>query len=98
VAPKEDSKQRGRLTAPTEPGEISQAEFQELVRDIHEPEPAAKTARRGDGADDRTRDLDPDEVVMPKAGEARQAAAAPKPPPREVPMTPEGRLSCHGEG
>src|SRR3954452_7238671 len=58
-----------RLTAPQEPGEISKAEFDQLVREIHEPEPATTPTRgRGSGdLEDRSRDLDPDEVVMPKA-------------------------------
>jgi SecD/SecF fusion protein len=60
VAPKEPKRRRGRLTSPDEPDQISQSEFQELVRDIQEPEPEpAPTPGSG-------RDLDPDEVVMPK--------------------------------
>jgi SecD/SecF fusion protein len=75
VGPKEEKRGRGRLTAPQEPGEISATEFQELVRDIQEPEPAATPSRRGDG--DRGRDLDPDEVVMPK-GEKREKQRRPR--------------------
>ena len=71
VAPKEDDKPKRRLTAPSEPDQISQREFDELVRDIHEPEPAATRAKTREdggegGASERARDLDPDEVVMPK--------------------------------
>ena len=68
---------------PTQPDEISQSEFQELVRDIQEPEPepgrepAAAPARRGDGDGGRARDLDPDEVVMPK-GEKRDKPRRPR--------------------
>jgi len=63
IGPIEDDKPKRRLTAPDQPDQISQDEFQELVRDI-QPEPAATRARTdGEG---RARDLDPDEVVMPK--------------------------------
>jgi SecD/SecF fusion protein len=58
VAPKEPKRRRGSITTPDQPDQISQSEFQELVRDIQEPEPAPTP---GSG-----RDLDPDEVVMPK--------------------------------
>jgi len=83
VGPKEEAKSKRRLTAPTQPEEISQSEFQELVRDIQEPEPepgrepAAAPARRGDGDGGRARDLDPDEVVMPK-GEKRDKPRRPR--------------------
>src|SRR3954465_4395905 len=60
VAPKDEERAARRLTAPSEPDQISQDEFQELVRDIQDPEPQpAPTPASG-------RDLDPDEVVMPK--------------------------------
>src|SRR4051794_22679008 len=53
VTPQEDKRRRGRVTTPDQPDEISQDEFQELVRDIQEPAPepapAATPARRGDG-------------------------------------------------
>src|SRR4051794_2461396 len=70
VGPTDDeAAAKRRLTAPQEPGEISKAEFDQLVREIHEPEPATTPTRgRGSGdLEDRSRDLDPDEVVMPKA-------------------------------
>jgi SecD/SecF fusion protein len=78
VAPAEEQRRRGRLTAPDQPDEISQTEFQDLVRDIQEPEPAATPARRGDGAAERARDLDPDEVVMPKQEKQRDKPRRPR--------------------
>jgi len=77
VGPSEEEKRRRRLTAPTQPEEVSQSEFQQLVADIQEPEPAATPSRRGDGAADRGRDLDPEEVVMPK-GEKRDKPRRPR--------------------
>jgi SecD/SecF fusion protein len=77
VAPAEPKRRRGRVTAPDQPDEISQDEFQDLVRDIQEPEPAA-TPARGDGAADRARDLDPDEVVMPKDKQPRDKQRRPR--------------------
>ena len=77
VAPPEPKRRRGRVTAPDQPDEISQDEFQDLVRDIQEPEPAA-TPARGDGAADRARDLDPDEVVMPKDKQPRDKQRRPR--------------------
>jgi SecD/SecF fusion protein len=75
VAPKEQRSRRGRITAPDQPEEISATEFQELVRDIHDVEPAptpAPTPARG-------RDLDPDEVVMPKReGEGKAKPKRPR--------------------
>jgi SecD/SecF fusion protein len=73
VAPKDDRKQRVRLTAP-EPDAVSAAEFEEMVRDLH-AEPAPKR--------DPAADLSPEEVVMPKVDGGRAArgdgAAKPKP-------------------
>ena len=77
VGPKDEGKAKRRLTAPTQPEEISQSEFQQLVAEIQEPEPAATPSRRGDGAADRGRDLDPEEVVMPK-GEKRDKPRRPR--------------------
>jgi SecD/SecF fusion protein len=68
VAPKDEARPARRLTAPAEPDQISKREFDELVRDIHhDAAPATTRAKtREETAEDRTRDLDPDEVVMPK--------------------------------
>jgi SecD/SecF fusion protein len=84
VAPDEQKGRTGRLTAPQDPQEISAAEFKELVRDIQEPEPAATRARGRDS--DPGRDLDPDEVVMPK-----QRGTDGKPKPRRPRNKRHGR-------
>src|SRR4051812_3784883 len=72
VAPP-DKKRRGRrITEPELPGQqVSRAEFDEMVREI-QPETTTATATREEEEPDRgrkaldpTRDLSPDEVVMP---------------------------------
>jgi SecD/SecF fusion protein len=73
VAPKEDKRQKVRLTA-AEPDAVSATEFEEMVRDLH-AEPAR--AERDPAAD-----LSPEEVVMPKSDGARAGtpgARSPKP-------------------
>jgi SecD/SecF fusion protein len=80
VAPKDTRRPPARLTAP-DPETVSQAEFDELVRDLHVDEPP----KRGP-ADD----LEPEDVVMPKVdGGARagqpQRAGKPKPPKQRRP-------------
>ena len=65
VAPREDSRPKRRLTTPDLPGqEVSQAEFQELVRDLHDEVP--------EEPEDTARDLSPDEVVMPEDPNAKR--------------------------
>jgi SecD/SecF fusion protein len=61
VAPKQPKRSARRITEPELPGQgVSPSEFQEMVRDLHEPT-AVATAE----PEDLSRDLSPEEVVMP---------------------------------
>jgi protein-export membrane protein, SecD/SecF family/protein-export membrane protein SecF len=61
VAPKAPKRSQRRITEPELPGqEVSATEFQEMVRDLHGDTPVG-TAE----PEDTSRDLRPDEVVMP---------------------------------
>jgi SecD/SecF fusion protein len=61
VAPKEAKRPARRLTEPELPGQqVSQTEFQELVRELHVDEPPVATQE----PEDTSRDLSPEEVVM----------------------------------
>src|SRR5436190_145173 len=72
VAPPEKKRRGRRITEPELPGQpVSRAEFDEMVREI-QPEATTATATREEEDPDRgrkaldpTRDLSPDEVVMP---------------------------------
>ena len=69
VTPKQPKRRSRRLTEPELPGQqVSQSEFQEMVRDIHGEKPVAIVDEPLDEpvAQDPTRDLSPDEVVMPR--------------------------------
>lgn len=64
IAERGEKRPSRRLTEPELPGQqVSQTEFQELVRDLHADEPPPE---------DLSRDLSPDEVVMPEDAKARR--------------------------
>jgi hypothetical protein len=69
-----------RVTAPDEPSEVSQAEFDAMVRDLHDD----------DGQADPTADLDPDDpgAVAPVVP---SRAARPAKPKRDKPKKPRNR-------
>jgi len=61
VAPKQSRRESRRLTSPEDPERgVSQREFQEMVRELHTDPIVTK-----DPEPDLSRDLSPDEVVMP---------------------------------
>jgi SecD/SecF fusion protein len=84
VAPKEDKRQKVRLTAP-EPDAVSATEFEEMVRELHVDAPPKR---------DPAADLDPEDVVMPKV-DGRTArgdgAAKPAKPKRDKQRRPRNR-------
>ncbi len=64
VTPREDRRPKRRITEPDLPGAaVSPSEFQEMVRDLHGDAPVATVP--APEPEDTSRDLRPDEVVMP---------------------------------
>ncbi len=62
VAPAEKERRSRRLTQPDDPQrEVSQSEFQEMVRDLHAEAPPTATAER---ERDPAADLDPEDLVL----------------------------------
>jgi SecD/SecF fusion protein len=78
VAPAERRRPPRRVTEPEQPErQVSAAEFDDMVRDLHVDGPPAPTAtvERGDGG----RDLDPEDLVMKEPREKRDKAKAKRP-------------------
>jgi SecD/SecF fusion protein len=77
VAPAERRRRGRRVTEPEQPDrQVSQEEFDDMVRDLHVDAPPAPTAtvERGDGG----RDLDPEDLVMKEPREKRDKPKRPR--------------------
>jgi SecD/SecF fusion protein len=84
VAPPEKKRRARRITEPELPGApVAREEFDEMVRELHTDAPTATATREEPETDgeplDPSRDLSPDEVVMPRE------------PKREKPKRPRNR-------
>jgi SecD/SecF fusion protein len=86
VAPPEKRRPGRRLTAPDEQ-QVSKAEFDDMVRDLHPDAPPSRTAvedpepgrpANGGGDGDATRDLDPSEVYMKDDASKRPKSRKPR--------------------
>jgi SecD/SecF fusion protein len=67
VPPPEKARRRGRVTEPEEPQrQVSQAEFDDMVRDLHADAPPQRTATAEPEEEepDRTADLAPEDLVL----------------------------------
>jgi SecD/SecF fusion protein len=65
VAPAEKERRSRRLTQPDDPQrQVSQSEFQEMVRDLHADAPSTATAEREEEERDPAADLDPEDLVL----------------------------------
>jgi SecD/SecF fusion protein len=76
VAPKETRAAKRRITQPDLPGqEVSQSEFQAMVRDLHaEPAPVATQ----EPEEDTSRDLQPEDLVMKEDRQKRDKQRRPR--------------------